>query len=54
MGDRKKRQFVFTLIRMAATGIAGGIALIASAKKIGEKISENSVEKIAEEDKHEN
>lgn len=53
MGDRRKRQFAFTLIRMAATGIAGGIALIASAKRVGEKISEKNMAKITEEEKHE-
>lgn len=53
MGNRRRRQFVFTLVKMAATGIAGGIALITSAKRVGDMISERNIDKIAEEEKHE-
>lgn len=42
----RDKKFALTLIRMAATGIAGGIALIASAKKIGEQIEQNEMKRI--------
>lgn len=45
----RDKKFVLTLVKMAVTGIAGGIALIASAKKIGEQIEQNEVRKIEEE-----
>lgn len=53
MRKNRKMQFAITLVKMAATGIAGGIALISSAKRIGEMISDKNIEEIAEEKKHE-
>lgn len=41
----RDKKFVLTLVKMAVTGIA----LIASAKKIGEQIEQNEVRKIEEE-----
>lgn len=48
MKKRQNIKFAITLVKMAATGIAGGLALINSAKKIGEMIERNEKEKISE------
>ncbi len=53
MKKRQNIKFVITLVKMAATGIAGGLALINSAKKIGEMIERNEKEKISEGERYE-